>query len=207
MKVYVDFVGENIMSYHSKPSAAPLTEVIQDDPVIDVSKLSGYKLVEQEDDYHLVYDAEKYKESILKQQSEEATKAGEEALRKLIQLNVLRTASDEDAYAMRCLYPTWSADSIEYKKNDRLMYNDKFYKVLQNHTSQESWTPDEASSLFVEISDPSVEYPEWKQPINAETAYNIGDKVTFEGKKYVSTINANTWSSTEYPAGWNLVEE
>ena len=65
----------------------------------------------------------------------------------------------------------------------------------------------EASSLFVEISDPSVEYPEWKQPINAETAYNIGDKVTFEGKKYASIINANTWSPTEYPSGWNLVEE
>ena len=31
--------------------------------------------------------------------------------------------------------------------------------------------------------------------------------VTVDGKKYVSTINANTWSPTEYPSGWNLVEE
>lgn len=207
MKVYVDFEGENIMSYHSKPSAAPLTEVIQDDPEIDISKLQGYKLVQQDDGLHLVFDQDKYDRSIIDKKKKESTDEAGKLVNELILTNVLTSATDTQAYSMRYLYPVWSSDSVAYKKDERLMYNDKFYKVLQDHTSQESWTPDAASSLFVEISDPNVEYPEFKQPINAETAYNIGDKVTFEGNKYVSTINANTWSPTEYPSGWNLVEE
>ena len=107
---------------------------------------------------------------------------------------------------MRYLYPEWSGDGITYKTNDRLMHNDKFYKVLQDHTSQSDWTPDTASSLYVEIADPSNEYPEFKQPTGAHDAYAKGEKVTFEGKKYISLIDANVYSPTAYPAGWNLVE-
>lgn len=52
---------------------------------------------------------------------------------------------------------------------------------------------------------PPNEYPAWKQPTGGHNAYNIGDKVTFEGKRYTSKINANSWSPTAYPAGWQLV--
>lgn len=50
------------------------------------------------------------------------------------------------------------------------------------------------------------EYPEWIQPTGSADAYNKGDKVTFEGQHYVSFIDANTWSPSAYPAGWELVE-
>lgn len=36
-------------------------------------------------------------------------------------------------------------------------------------------------------------------------AYNIGDRVSFEGSNYESLIDANTWSPTSYPAGWQLI--
>lgn len=49
------------------------------------------------------------------------------------------------------------------------------------------------------------EYPQWVQPTGAGDAYNIGDKVTFEGQHYESLINANVWSPTAYPAGWQLI--
>ena len=206
MKVYVDFEGENIMSYHSKPSAAPLTEVIQDDPEIDVSKLQGYKLVQQDDGLHLVFDQDKYDQSIIDQKKKESTDEAVKLVNELILNNVLTSATDAQAYSMRYVYPVWSSDSVEYKKDERLMYNDKFYKVLQNHTSQESWTPDAASSLFVEISDPNVEYPEFKQPTGSHDTYQKNDKVTYKGKKYISLINNNAWSPDDYPAGWQLVE-
>lgn len=206
MKVYVDFEGENIISYHSKQSTAPLTEVIQDDPEIDISKLQGYKLVQQDDGLHLVFDQDKYDQSIIDQKKKESTDEAEKLADELILSNVLTSATDAQAYSMRYLYPVWSSDSVEYKKDERLMYNDKFYKVLQDHTSQESWTPDAASSLFVEISDPNVEYPEFKQPTTAENAYQKNDKVTYNGKKYISLIDNNTWSPDDYPAGWQLVE-
>lgn len=206
MKVYVDFEGENIMSYHSKPSAAPLTEVIQDDPEIDISKLQGYKLVQQDDGLHLVFDQNKYDQSIIDKKKKESTDEAGKFADELILTNVMTSATDAQAYSMRYLYPAWSSDSVEYKKDERLMYNDKFYKVLQNHTSQESWTPDAASSLFVEISDPNAEYPEFKQPTGSHDAYQKNDKVTYKGKKYISLIDNNAWSPDDYPAGWQLVE-
>ena len=136
MKVYVDFEGENIISYHSKQSTAPLTEVIQDDPDIDISKLQGYKLVQQDDGLHLVFDHDKYDQSIIDQKKKESTDEAEKLADELILANVLTSAADAQAYSMRYLYPVWSSDSVEYKKDERLMYNDKFYKVLQDHTSQ-----------------------------------------------------------------------
>jgi hypothetical protein len=45
-------------------------------------------------------------------------------------------------------------------------------------------------------------YAAFVQPTGAHDAYNIGDKVTFEGHLWESLINANVWSPTVYPAGW-----
>lgn len=50
------------------------------------------------------------------------------------------------------------------------------------------------------------EWPEWVQPTGSHDAYNIGDKVTFNGKHYTSKIDGNTWSPEAYPDGWEAVE-
>lgn len=47
--------------------------------------------------------------------------------------------------------------------------------------------------------------PEWVQPTGSHDAYQTGDHITFEGAEYVSLIDANTWSPTAYPQGWELV--
>lgn len=115
--------------------------------------------------------------------------------------------SDEQALQCISIFPQWDGNSKKYIKNDRCQYNGKLYKVLQDHTSQNDWTPDTASSLFVEIADPSIEYPDFKQPTGAHDAYNTGDKVTYNGKHYISKIDNNVWSPDDYPAGWELVED
>ena len=46
---------------------------------------------------------------------------------------------------------------------------------------------------------------EWVQPSGSHDAYNTGDRVTFEGSVYESLIDANTWSPTAHPAGWELI--
>ena len=51
------------------------------------------------------------------------------------------------------------------------------------------------------------EYPEYKQPMGAHDSYKIGDKVTFNGKRYVSLIDGNNWSPSVYPQGWKEVKE
>lgn len=50
------------------------------------------------------------------------------------------------------------------------------------------------------------EWPAWVQPTGAHNCYNIGDKVTYNGKHYTSTIDGNVWSPDAYPAGWEAVE-
>ena len=51
------------------------------------------------------------------------------------------------------------------------------------------------------------EYKEYVQPTGAHDAYKIGDKITYNGKKYICKLDNCVWNPDEYPAGWELVEE
>ena len=195
--------NENITRYSTIMGTG--TEVIQDDPVIDMSKLIGYKVITG-DDYkqHLVFDEEKYNNYIKEENRKEQIEIASEELEVLAKEQLLPVLTDTQAYTFRYLFPTFEIDK-SYEVGERIIYEDKFYKVITTHTSQADWTPDVAVSLFVEISDPAIEYPEFKTPINAETAYMKGDNITFEGNKYVSTMDNNVYSPTEYPQGWELI--
>lgn len=116
----------------------------------------------------------------------------------------IQNMNDDQALNCMSIFPLWE-EGITYSEGNRVQYKDKLYKVLQNHISQSDWTPDTASSLFVEISDPNIEYPEFVQPTGAHDAYSKGSKITFEGKHYISLIDANVYSPTAYPAGWEEV--
>ena len=106
---------------------------------------------------------------------------------------------DEDALQAVELFPQWVTDHA-YAVDERLQYKNVLYRVVQAHTSQADWTPDKTPALFVVVS--LDEWPEFVQPTGAHDAYKKGDKVTFEGKHYISLIDANVYSPTAYPAGW-----
>ena len=46
---------------------------------------------------------------------------------------------------------------------------------------------------------------EFVQPSGAHDAYNLGDRVRYNGKVYESIIDGNVWSPDVYPAGWTEV--
>lgn len=116
----------------------------------------------------------------------------------------IQNMNDDQALNCMSIFPLWE-EGITYSEGNRVKYEGKLYKVLQYHTSQSDWTPDTATSLYVEISDPNIEYPEFVQPTGAHDAYSKGSKITFEGKHYISLIDANVYSPTAYPAGWQEV--
>lgn len=109
---------------------------------------------------------------------------------------------DTDALNAVELYPEWKSDT-SYDVDQRLRYGGVLYRVLQDHTSQNDWTPDVATSLFsqVLIPDPDA-IPEWVQP-DSTNPYMLGDKVTHNGKTWENTIDNNVWEPGVY--GWNEV--
>ena len=58
-------------------------------------------------------------------------------------------------------------------------------------------------ALQQSISPPAEdEWPEFVQPTGAGPAYQVGDKVTFRGVRYVSRLPHCVWSPADYPIGW-----
>lgn len=117
--------------------------------------------------------------------------------------------TDAEAVTATCLYPKWSGNSVAYVKGQRVQDDGVLYTVLQNHTSQAGWKPTAAPSLFAKvlIPDPTV-VPEWEQP-DSTNPYMKGDKVTHNGKTWVSLIDNNVWEpgATGTEALWQEVTE
>lgn len=89
-----------------------------------------------------------------------------------------------------------------------ISYSGKLYEVIQGHTTQSDWTPDIVPALFKEISKPAGDgYPEWVQPTGSHDAYQIGDRVTYDGKNWECIAGDaggyNSWSPDVY--GWKEI--
>lgn len=97
------------------------------------------------------------------------------------------------------LFAPWACP-VAYKTGNIRERNGKLYKCLQDHTSQETWTPEDSPSLWVGISDPAEEWPEWSQPVGSTDAYAKGAKVSHNGKHWTSNVDANVWEPGVY--GW-----
>ena len=110
------------------------------------------------------------------------------------------TLTDEDALQGVELFPMWHT-ATAYAVGDRIQYEGILYRCVQAHTSQDDWTPDITPALWVVVS--VDEWPEWVQPQGAHDAYNTGDKVSYNGKHWISTIDANIYAPGVY--GWDEV--
>ena len=116
----------------------------------------------------------------------------------------LATALDDDHAAKNAeLFHVWEV-GVQYEVGDRRRYDGALWKCLQAHKSRSNWKPSEASSLWAKvlIPDPSV-IPEWEQP-SSTNPYMKGDKVTHNGKTWVSAVDGNVWRPGVY--GWEIVE-
>lgn len=107
------------------------------------------------------------------------------------------------------VYDPWTIGA-SLNIGDIRRYEGALYEVIQAHTTQGDWTPDATPALWNVYTPKSTEegteiIPDFKQPTGAHDAYKKGDKVVFEDKVYESLIDANVYSPTAYPAGWQLI--
>lgn len=65
----------------------------------------------------------------------------------------------------------------------------------------------EALENIEEPSEPVDEYQEYKQLTGAHDAYHVGDKIIYNGKKYICKLDNCVWSPDEYPSAWEEVSE
>ena len=65
------------------------------------------------------------------------------------QINTL-TVDDNTALRMLNYYPEW-VPNTDYEKGFKVRYNNKLWRVLQAHTSQLTWEPVNAASLWEQI--------------------------------------------------------
>ena len=123
-------------------------------------------------------------------------------LRALIE-RAIKNLTDEEALTGIELFPHWNVD-ISYQVGDRFSYQDKLYKVVQAHTSQDDWKPDSTPALYVEVALPGS-IPVWAQPAGAHDAYQKNDKVYYPTENdsiYISIVDNNVWAPNVY--GWEL---
>ena len=153
--------------------------------------------------YHLMgRDALEGVETVMLEETDagaEITKATETGGIMFVTMAEAGNIDDVTAAEHADLFSPW-AYPVNYIKDQIRRHNGALYRCLSDHTSQADWTPDTAPSLWVGISDPAEEWPKWGQPVGAHDSYNTGDKVSHDGKHWISNTDGNVWEPGVY--GW-----
>ena len=119
------------------------------------------------------------------------------------QINTL-DVDDNTALRMTEFYPEWES-GVAYTAGYKVQRSGKLWRCLQDHTSQDEWEPESAPSLWAKVLIPDeTVIPEWEQP-DSTNPYSAGDKVTHNGKTWVSDVDNNVWEPGVY--GWSEVSE
>lgn len=131
----------------------------------------------------------------------------EEALERTFN-KIEQIVPDEEILDFVDIIPEWEI-GIEYKTKAVRKYQDKFYRCLQNHTSQLEHKPNIATSLWVAIGEDEANDEEvitWFEP-TSEHYYTLGQLMRYtDGKVYKSLLAVNIYSPETYAAGWELQE-
>jgi hypothetical protein len=110
----------------------------------------------------------------------------------------------DDTYTdVVALFPDWVSGETVAVGAVR-QFDGALYRCVQAHTTQADWTPPAVPALWTPVRQtqgPTVD--PWVQPTGSQDAYQVGDRVTFEGQTYESTAANNVWSPGVF--GWTVV--
>lgn len=197
MKIYARVLEGGVVDAVSTiPQPDVQVEAEAETPILYLEKLKGYEVRADEETGILFmrFDEKRYQEAVKREEEAEAKAKAYAVMQLLMTQSVLDNATDEQALVMCPLYPAWQT-GIKYAKGTYVNYNNVLYKVLQDHTSQETWTPDEAHSLFAKVINGvgEEEVPEWQQP-DSTNPYMKDEVVRYKGELYMSLVDNNVWT-------------
>ena len=119
----------------------------------------------------------------------------------LSESNAMEVADLYEEYVVGKTYPV--GYMFKYGVNDD--GETQLYSVLQEHTSQENWKPDETPSLYKAVGFTDEGISVWTQPLGSTDAYMAGDVVEHNGQIWVSDVDYNVWEPGVY--GWHIKEK
>lgn len=109
---------------------------------------------------------------------------------------------DDVVKRMESWFPEWDGESHAYEVGNIVSYGYVLYRCVQAHTSQQTWNPIDAVSLWAKVIRGDEPQP-WEQP-GSTNPYMKGDRVTHVGHTWVSDIDNNVWEPGVY--GWSIEE-
>lgn len=95
--------------------------------------------------------------------------------------------SNNEALSVKEFYPVWSADSVPVEKGEKYQFNGHLYEVVQSHTTQSNWSPENQSSLWVEVVEDHAGTLEDPIPYNEELNPLWQGMILEEGKYYTQS--------------------
>jgi hypothetical protein len=109
-------------------------------------------------------------------------------------------------FSNQSIFPIW-ATNLTVITGEKYQHFDAennlvLFEVVQGHTTQIGWEPLNVPALFKRVAAENEVLP-WVQPLGAQDAYQIGDRVTFGGQTWESTAANNVWQPGVF--GWVVV--
>ena len=157
-------------------------------------------------------ELEREHEETLREHEEKRVEAQKKLLDMVVGQYLLTSElTDEQKQIFTSLYPLWLPD-LQLNVGDKVVYEGNVYEVIQEHVSQLEWLPNLVPALYKifyqrvaedEDGDEVEVIPEWVQPLGSHDAYNMGDKVSYDGKFYESTSDGNIWTPGVH--GWEEI--
>lgn len=98
----------------------------------------------------------------------------------------VQSLPDASALEVRTFYPAWESGKA-YAVGYKLQYNERLYRVVQAHTSQDGWTPDAVPALYEVIDETHTGAADDPIPYSGNMVLEQGKYYMQDGEKYRCT--------------------
>lgn len=111
--------------------------------------------------------------------------------------------SQNDAEALESieLFKKWEA-GMDVTAGQRYQHIGKLWRVVQTHTTQADWEPQNTPALWTEVSLDA--WPDIPENIPSTAPWMAGDKGTWKGQHYICQLDNCVWNPEQLPSAWNL---
>lgn len=180
--------------------------------IIDVEHQDAKEAYDEMEDIqrYKLYTEEQLRENAVNQanaEKQERLSAQATSLMSFMVAPMSLEMTDDEVQNFALIMPDFIAGN-EYENKAVVNYNGNLYRAIQAVPASvtQTYTPDQANSYWKRVGQPNEEgIYEWSQPYGATDCYQIGDKVTDQGKTWECTVANCVWAPGVY--GWKEVGE